>query len=61
MRHQLTHEDRVKGGKKRAAMPDFPEHQREAFQVLQVKRPDAAMWVYRQKILPYMRKKEVGQ
>ena len=60
-RHQFTKEERSKGGKARAAMPDFSEHCENAYEALKWKRPDAALYILRQKIAPYMAAKQQRQ
>ncbi len=42
----------------RAAMPGFPEHCEDAYEMLKFKRPDAALYILRQKIAPYMAAKQ---
>ena len=57
-RHELTQEERRRGGQNRAKLPDFSEHCKNAYQMLQIKRPGVALYIYRQKIAPYMADKE---
>ncbi len=54
MGHRFTHDEAVAAGKKRAAMPGFSEHCENAYESLKWKRPDAALYILRQKIAPYM-------
>jgi hypothetical protein len=57
-RHRFSHEEAVAAGKKRAAMPDFPQHQSEAFEMLKAKRPDCWRWIYKHRVKPYMQAKQ---
>jgi hypothetical protein len=57
MRHKFTREENRAGGKKRAQLPDFQEHQEKAFEMLKAKRPDCWRWIYKHRVKPYMESK----
>ena len=56
-RHQFTREEARLGGKKRAAMPGFAQHQSDAFEMLKARRPDCWRWIYKHRVKPYMQAK----
>jgi hypothetical protein len=51
-RHQFTPEERRRGGKRRQQRQDAREHQRYAYQMLQLRKPGVAMFIYEQIIKP---------
>jgi len=53
-RHVFTKEECSRGGITRSQMPDFPEHCENAYEILKWKRPDAALYILRQRVAPYM-------
>ncbi len=57
MRHKFTKEECQRGGKARAQMPGFQEHQERAFEQLKAKRPDCWRWIYKHRVRPYMESK----
>jgi hypothetical protein len=61
MRHQFTPQERSKGGKTRAAQESFTEMCEYGYQMLQLKNPYAAMWIYEQKVKPHMQRKQTSR
>lgn len=57
LRHQLTREERSKGGKTRSQQESFPTHCENAYQMLLIKRPDVAKSIYKYRVKPYMEKR----
>ena len=57
-RHELTPADRSKGGKARAAQPDFSEMCSYGYEMLKAKNYPAWLWVSEHKVYPHMRRKQ---
>lgn len=61
MRHVFTQEERLRGGQNRMKREDAQQHQEHAYQMLQLKNPGVAMWIYEQKVKPHMQRKQTAK
>jgi hypothetical protein len=55
-RHTFTKEEARRGGQHRQQLPGAHRHQQAAYEALKWRRPDMALLIYRERILPRYRR-----